>query len=258
MRVWLRTHGGLATAILGVIATLLGGVAVLVPDLRGWFQAHPGTGWLISLIGVTLAIHLWITWDRAVEATKRAERDAAANLGAERSKHADQLTAKNQLVASKDAQIADLERRLHPISRDKALFNEVLEVLPWDHGTMVWLKTAFTAKRWTDHDTDTLFQFDVSWRERFMDDPEADEAFAALRSAIHDLTQWMAGEGAPDDYANRNRPADQPWVYSIADGSERPGGWTEFDKVRAAALALAQEVIIQRRNFEAVGRQRGL
>lgn len=240
MRSWLRTHGGLATTIVVVLATLVGGVAVLVPNLRELILGHPGYGWSLALIGIAMASHLWIIWDRAVDSHR-----------IERLHHQEE-------VRTKDNVIADLERRLHPTQRDRDLFTEVLGLLPWETGTMVWLDGVFSAKKWSDQDSRVLYGFDGHWRERFMDDPLAQEAFESLMAAIRDLTQWMAGEGSPDDNYNRNRTSDQPWTYSIADGDERSGGWREFDRVREDGIRLARRVIEERRHFEVVGRQRGL
>lgn len=263
MRAQIRRHAYATTVILLGIATIVGGIGWWYPDSREWLDSHAGTGWLVVVALVVVAVETWMVGDRDVAELERVRDHLKAELARERDSHADALRAR-------DLEIADLTARLHPSARDVAQFKQIEEWLPWERGTLTWLDAAFTGDRWTDKQCDPLYRLEGYWREWFFDDATADEAFKRLRTAIDNLTGWMAWNGSPEhdrdeiDHPSvvrvrmEDREEDRPWRYTIAQAHEREGGYPEYDAARNEAQGLARRVIEERRQFEIVARSRGL
>jgi hypothetical protein len=161
-------------------------------------------------------------------------------------------------VTHRDAAIADLTARLNPTLRDRNQYEWIDRLAALDSDVIRWLTDGFNGKSWTKADTENLDSLVYDRREMFFDDPEVDESFKAFRAAILKFETWMIQHGGIDKEFNPDLSNGAPTVYSVRDGDTRAGGWKEFDKIRDEGLACASEIVIKRRLFERVARQRGL
>lgn len=262
----LRDH---VKALLGVVlglATILGAIAVVVPGIRDAMQRSGVAGWMAALLFCALWLAGLIVADARHASAEGKLRDLTSAIAEDKQSHmremqdlrAAQAKEREEIGATKDAEIADLRARLSPTERDVDQFQELLELLPSDRGAMGWLEFRFNAKQWTAEDFEGLAEVQGAWRNRFFDDGDVQQAWARLRDAISDLTGWMAVNASPDPELNKYQPPEASTIYSVADGDERVGGWPAFDRLRDEGMNLASEVLDARGQFERVGRRRGL
>ncbi|WP_433014688.1 hypothetical protein [Kribbella sp. CA-294648] len=153
-------------------------------------------------------------------------------------------------VISKDAEIEDLQQRLHPTPRDKELFMRLLGEFPSTTGTITFLEYSFTAKRWHRDKVHHVLAFPEVWRHEFFDDKQTQEAFTSFRANIQALGTWMASESFPSQ--------DDPQVNELPAPHEFARGYKQFAEVRERGLRLANAVLEGRQHVERVGRSRGL
>jgi hypothetical protein len=238
----LRRHAGIAIAVILGFSTLVGGVGWAWPEARSLLTQYPGWGWTLAVIFAALAAFIAVTDDK--------------NLGRAREESADQRTVHETEIARRDADIAELTARLNPTQRDKDQFGELLRLWPWDDGPIPWLNHAFNAHRWEGKSAEPLLQFVGSWEEKFFDDSIMQKAFQEFYCECAALVAWMSTNAAPD--SQYKRTVAEGFVYSIADGNERSGGWPEMDRARDEALAHVRRIFELRRPLEETGRRRGL
>jgi hypothetical protein len=228
MRDYLRTTGAKVVAALGVLGIVVTILGWAIPTLRDWLGAHPGLGWTIAAVAAVGTSALYLVDDSTIRDLK-LDREA--------------------LAAERD----DLRSRLHPTPHDLDFFEKVIRYFPWDQGVMGWLDAAFTGKIWRRSNSEPLYLFNDGWTHTFFDDETVQQAYEQFREATHALGNWLATEGAPNDSLGGEET-----VYTILEAERRSGGWPDFSATRNEGLELARDVLSQRREFERVGRQRGL
>lgn len=250
MRDYVRTLGSKVVAALGFLGILVTILGWAIPTLRDWLGAHPGLGWTAAAVFAVLLAVVYLLDDSAIQELNSQQATTVENL---KSQHA---TALQKLVTERDnlrAERDDLEARLHPTNHDVEFFESVIRFLPWDEGLIGWLVNVFNAKRWRRSECEPLWHFNGAWENTYFDDHVVQEAYGELRTATYDLAGWLAAEGAPDDsYGGTDT------VYTILGGDARRGGWPDFDACRKVGQQKARAVVRQRKEFERVGRSRGL
>lgn len=157
------------------------------------------------------------------------------------------------LLHEKLAEIKSLKASLEtpePTARDRKLFERLIEEWPWNEGTLWWLENAFNAKQWSSNTASQVVAFADIERETFFDNPDVDASFQNFKKACDALSRWLTFESFP-------HPSN--WdIQQVPDGSERAGGWPEFDALRGKGKDLSGLVIESRRDLERVGRTHGL
>ncbi|MEU9780911.1 hypothetical protein AB0H92_08080 [Streptomyces phaeochromogenes] len=223
---WVRKHAVIAGALLGLVSAVTGIVGWAIPESRDWLARNPGLGWTLAIFFVTATIWAVIWGDGAAQ-----EQSARADVLRE--------------------EVAELKSRLNPTERDKRKFQELIDV--WaPTGEAVGYLSIFNGSQWQGRHVEPLYEFCSQWREVFFDNPDFQPIYAELFVACRELQEWMSGNGAP------TRGEADNFIYTIADGSEREGGWPEFDRVREEGLSLLGRVMELRKEIEREGRMRGL
>jgi hypothetical protein len=102
-----------------------------------------------------------------------------------------------------------------------------------------------------------MFAFLHRHDETLFDDPIVDASFRSFFLGCSDLADWMTNEG--DEVSDAVRAStSEVTVYRLRAAHCRTGGQDEWEAARAEGNRLARIVIHQRRDFERVGRVRGL
>ena len=227
----MRNRSGIAIAGVGLVASVLGILNWTLPGLRHWLNSVPELGWTLAAVFLALAIVIWLI---------KAERLRTI------------LEQRDQF----EHKIEELKAIAYPTERDRRQFKEVLELWPWNSGILSFLEMQFNAKMWSGSDVDPLYHFLAEWRERFFDSSEVNVAFKNFYRSCDKLSRWMSHEGAPDD--RYRTTSDEDFIYTIADGSKREGGWNAYDAARENAMKYVDKIRYHRRQFEEAGRRNGL
>ncbi|NUW40193.1 hypothetical protein [Nonomuraea rhodomycinica] len=258
--------------IIGIIADASAVIALITAEgVRGWVQRNPI---VVLCVVIGLIAVLILLMGRLAKIVKQLRVDVVALLeektdlervmreeraDLERALQAEKEDLERHLraeIASLQGEMSELERRLHPTKRDVELFAEVLDALPWGKGFIAFLEGSFNAKRWIGKNVRDFYKVHDEWRERYFDDPTMEAAFSAFQQRCNDLVIWLVSKGSVHPGSEPLPDGDS--VYSIADGNELAGGWPAFDEERERGLEAARRLIEARRDFEKVGRERGL
>lgn len=259
----MKTLKSILSAVLG-ICTLIGGLAVVMPDLRHWFQTNALIAWLLSLVLVLVVALLVSTLDRVKTArTTAAGELKAANHKLEQAQAALHATSRDLSTTANELEtirreLMDAQSKVSgPSEHDRTQAREILEHLPWGTGTLVWL-TGSSMKQWDDEQSKVLYKLDRTWEEWFFDAPGLQTVFVDLRAALSQLLTWMGGYGfamtTSSELKSLNRTKEDPTLYRLASGAELDGGWESFDAIREEGLRLADNFVARRRDFEHAAR----
>lgn len=228
MNGWLRGHATAAVAVIGFVSAVLTIVAFAVPDLRNWLLTHAALAWILCL-GLLIVVGLLLI-----------RRDAI-----------------NQRLLEAKKLNVDLEARLHPTARDKQQFADLIAAWGPRERLMAWLNFTFNARTWTRADATPFYEWVGAWEDRFFDDEEFQAAFEIFLGHVVALRNWMSLNAAVDNERSRGLTGDN-LVYSVADGDEREGGWSAFNRLREEAMAHVQAIFELEPGLEKLGRRRGL
>jgi len=248
-----RNRSGIAIAGVGLVASVLGILNWTLPGLRHWLNSVPELGWTLAAVFLALAIVIWLIKAERLR-TILEQRDQFEHkieeLKAERLRTI--LEQRDQF----EHKIEELKAIAYPTERDRRQFKEVLELWPWNSGILSFLEMQFNAKMWSGSDVDPLYHFLAEWRERFFDSSEVNVAFKNFYRSCAKLSRWMSHEGAPD--VRYRTTSNEDFIYTIADGSKREGGWNAYDAARENAMKYVGKILYHRRQFEEAGRRNGL
>lgn len=255
----MKKHGRYLYVVVGGVASVVTIVGWAAPGLRAALGNFAWAGWTLAVALAAVAAWIWLAKDDAL-----VEQNRTAVTEAQKSQN-DANAAKARLeqrvadlegeLGSARAALDDAKQRLHPTDRDRALFTQVLDLLPYGEGAMPFLDQSFNAKRWREQSVAPIFELAGAWKHRFFDDADVQTAFERLRVACKALARWLAQEGAP---AERAKAVEGDLTYDINPADARAGGYEEFAATRQEAFQLADEVLAARKDFEQVGRRRGL
>lgn len=224
---WIRRHAVITTLLLGLISAITGLISWAVPDSRDWLGRNPGLGWTLAISFSTTTLWSLIRLDGI-------------------------LQEKNREVLGLQERVSYLEARgAAPTERDVRRFEELINL--WAiNGPIVRKLELFSGRRWEGRHTDPFYEFCAQWSEVFFDNADFESKYVEFFEACKRLEVWMSGNGAPTSGDSSN------FIYTIADGNEREGGWPEFDRIRNEGLELLGRVLELRKEIERSGRKLGL
>ncbi|MEU5999632.1 hypothetical protein ABZ837_17595 [Streptomyces sp. NPDC047197] len=224
---WIRRHALITTLLLGLISAITGIVSWAIPDSRAWMGRNPGLGWTLAISFATATIWSLIRLDGIAQ-------------------------ERNREVGELQERLSHLEvRAAAPTERDVRKFEELIDL--WSlNGPILRKLELFSGRRWEGRFTDPFYEFCRQWAEVFFDNADFEAKYVEFFAACKGLEEWMSGNGAPTSGDSSN------FIYTIADGDEREGGWPEFDRVRNEGLELLDRVLELRKEVERSGRQLGL
>lgn len=214
-------------------ATVTTVVALLWPDVAKWPTRFPQLFWIFTISASAVVIGL-----------------------------AGERRALRSRLASTQSELAACQDGPHVTDRDTALFQDVLQALPYvGHRAVVlpWLDTVYGG--WYDSEILPLRDTSTDWLPLYFDDPIVDKEFQKLKAAHKALLDWMSQHGRRvrledgrdrwmaqvDVKASGVLPHESP---SMTECEHDRAFVVYWDKVRAFRDA--------RMSFERVGRQRGL
>lgn len=158
---------------------------------------------------------------------------------------------KEDEINSLRSEITRLESRSNPTERDVRKFQELIDL--WSlNGPIVRRLEIFNGRRWEGRQVDPFYDFCEQWSEVFFDNVDFEAEYTKFFAACKEFEGWMSGNGAPTGGESSN------FIYTIADASEREGGWPEFDQVRGEGIELLRKVLEFRKEVERSGRLQGL
>jgi len=134
----------------------------------------------------------------------------------------------------------------------------LLREWPLSEGSLWWLNQVFNAKTWQDRQIDPFYEFRHDWEYVSFDDPDVETAFRAFYESVSALTTWTSRRGTLRPQLNPPGTPVEERTFSIGDGDDFPGGWKEYDRIRAEGGELAFAVFEARKDLERVGRSRRL
>lgn len=262
MRQLVRDHAGWIWGTFIGISAICTVSVIFVPQLPralaslwfiAWIFVPLTVGFLIRLIQVNDRQYILLREKSAeIEALEAASQDGAAALDAERGKFETLSGVREELeaeLAATRARIASLETP-EPTVRDRELFERLINDWPWNGKTLWWLEHVFNAKSWSSSTASQVVIFADVERETFFDDLTVNASFQNFKKACDALSTWLTFESFPHS---------SNWdIQQVPDGSDRAGGWPEFDALRGKGKDLANAVVDARRELEQVGRSRGL
>lgn len=218
-----------------------------------WISVPLAVGFLIRLMQVNDRQHiLLLEKSTEIETLKDDSRNSQTALNEERERSIALSTDRENLLSELEvarARISSLETPA-PTDRDRRLFKRLIEEWPWNGGTLWWLENAFNAKTWSSSTASQVVVFADVERETFFDNPVVDASFQDFKKACDALSRWLTFESYP-------HPAN--WdLQQVPDGSDRAGGWPEFQALRDQGMQLSNSVIEARRELEHMGRSHGL
>lgn len=255
MRKLVREHTGWVWGTFGGVSIICSLLVAFVPHLPGFLKSLWYVAWICLPISVGLLIRLTQVNDKYADKITELEdskRSSEASLKVEQARSVSLSTDHVELqgqLSDAQARILELETPA-PTARDRELFDRLIKEWPWNGETLWWLEVVFNAKSWSSSlATQVVIYADVE-RETFFDDSTVDASYQEFKVACHKLSIWLTSESF-------SHPQNSD-IQEIPDGSNRSGGWKEFDATRKKGRRLADAVINARRGLERTGRSQGL